>query len=185
MGQQGLSGGLRKALRFRRELSAGFYLTDFLFRKILRQNSGVKYPVHHTATIHVPQKLSRGIGTWPGDSPGVYINAGNGVYVGDFTNLGPNVGIISANHDFENNDLATPAPPIYIGAFCWLGMGAVVLPGVTLGDFTIVGAGAVVTKSFPDGYCVLAGNPARKLKDLNRPNCEAHAAGKYAAATAR
>ena len=30
------------------------------------------------------------------------------------------------------------------------------------------GAGAVVTKSFPEGYCVLAGNPARKVKDLDR-----------------
>ena len=42
-----------------------------------------------------------------------------------------------------------------------------ILPGVTLGDNTIVGAGAVVTKSFPEGHCVIAGNPARKIKDID------------------
>jgi acetyltransferase-like isoleucine patch superfamily enzyme len=57
-------------------------------------------------------------------------------------------------------------------------MGAIVLPSVKLGDFTIVGAGAVVTKSFPEGYCVIAGNPARIIKQLNKTECEAFAAGR-------
>ncbi len=159
----------------RREMSVGFYLTDFLFRKILRQNAGVKWAVHHTATIHNPDKITRGKGVFPGDSPGVYINAANGVTIGDYTNIGPNVGIISSNHDFVNNDTHVAAAPIAVGRFCWFGMGAVVLPGVTLADFTIVGAGAIVTKSFPEGYCVIAGNPARIIKYLNRDECDAFA----------
>jgi acetyltransferase-like isoleucine patch superfamily enzyme len=55
-----------------------------------------------------------------------------------------------------------------------------VLPGVQLGDFTIVGAGAVVTKSFPEGYYVIAGNPARIVKSLNKAECDAYAASKTA-----
>jgi acetyltransferase-like isoleucine patch superfamily enzyme len=153
---------------------------DFLFRKLMRQNSGVKWAIHHTSTIHSPQKLSVGKGVFPGDSPGVYINANNGIYIGDFTNLGPNVGVVSSNHDLVNNDLLVAAPPIHIGAFCWLGMGAVVLPGVRLGDFTIIGAGAIVTKSFEEGYCVVAGNPARLIKRLNKDACDAQARQKYA-----
>ena len=58
------------------------------------------------------------------------------------------------------------ARDVIIGEKCWIGMNCVVLPGVTLGDHTIVGAGAVVTKSFKDGYCVIAGNPAKKIKDI-------------------
>ena len=162
----------------RRKMSIGFYLTDLLFRKILRQNSGVKWPVHHTSTIHNPERIKRGVGTAPGDSPGVYINASNGVRIGDYTNIGPHVGIVSANHDFINNERHVEAAPIDIGKHCWLGMGAIVLPGIILGDFTIVGAGAIVTKSFPEGYCVIAGNPAKLIKHLNKAECESFAANK-------
>lgn len=166
---------VRKLFGLRREYSVSFYITDFLFRKILRQNAAMKWPVHHTATIHNAVKIKIGKETFPGDSPGIYINAQNGISIGDYTNLGPNVGLISANHDFINNNLAADAPPIYIGRFCWLGMGAIVLPGVQLGDFTIVGAGAVVTQSFAEGYCIIAGNPAKVIKELNRAECEAFA----------
>lgn len=169
---------LKHLFGLRREMSVGFYLTDFLFRKILRQNSGVSWAIHHSSTIHNADKIVRGKGVYPGDSPGVYINAVNGVKIGDLTNIGPNVGIISSNHDFVNNDSHTPASPISIGNFCWLGMGAVVLPGVMLGDFTIVGAGAIVTKSFAEGYCVIAGNPARVIKNLNKDECNAFAKSK-------
>jgi acetyltransferase-like isoleucine patch superfamily enzyme len=51
-------------------------------------------------------------------------------------------------------------------------MNAVILPGVELGDFTIVGAGSVVTKSFKDGYCVIAGNPAKLIKELEKEQCK-------------
>lgn len=172
---------IRSAFGLRPEMSFGFYLLDFWFRKIMRQNSGVRWAVHHTATIHSPHKMSVGKGVFPGDSPGVYINANNGIHVGDFTNLGPNVGLVSSNHDFINNDAIVAASPIRIGNFCWLGMGAIVLPGVQLGDFTIVGAGAVVTKSFEEGYCVIAGNPARIIKQLNKTDCDAQARSKYEA----
>jgi acetyltransferase-like isoleucine patch superfamily enzyme len=169
----------------RPEMPLSFYALDVLFRRVLRQNAGVTWAVHHTATIRSPQRLVRGLATFPGDSPGVYINADNGVVVGDFTNLGPHVGLISANHDLVTNMTSTSAPALRIGRFCWVGMGAVVLPGVELGDFTVVGAGAVVTRSFPAGYCVLAGNPARLLRELNRDDCDAHARSAYAQHAAR
>jgi acetyltransferase-like isoleucine patch superfamily enzyme len=170
---------IKRALRLRPEMSWSFYLLDLLFRKVLRHNARVPWPVHHTATIHHPQRLTKGIGTFPGDSPGVYINANNGVYIGDFTNLGPNVGIVSSNHGFTDNDAIMPARPIHIGRFCWLGMGAVVLPGIRLGDFTIVGAGTVVTKSFEAGYCVIAGNPARVIRQLSKEECDERARLRY------
>jgi len=169
---------LKSLFRMRREMSAGFYLADFLFRRVLRQNSDTGWAVHHTSTIHSPGRIRRGKNVFPGDSPGVYINAANGIELGDYTNIGPNVGIVSANHDLVNNDTHTPEDPIRIGKFCWMGMGAVILPAVVLGDFTIVGAGAIVTKSFPEGYCVIAGNPARVIKQLNKEECNAFAQSK-------
>jgi acetyltransferase-like isoleucine patch superfamily enzyme len=47
-------------------------------------------------------------------------------------------------------------------------MNSTVLSGVKLGDHTVVAANSVVTKSFPDGYCVLAGNPAKIVKIIDR-----------------
>jgi serine acetyltransferase len=43
-----------------------------------------------------------------------------------------------------------------------------------LGTYTVVGAGAVVTKSFDEGYCVVAGNPARLIKTLDAAECAKH-----------
>jgi len=176
---------LKRLLRLRPEMPLSFYVLDVLFRRVLRQNAGVPWAVHHTATIRAPVRLTAGKGTFPGDSPGVYINADNGVFVGDFTNVGPQVGLLSASHDAVDNIRQLAAPPLRIGCFCWLGMGALVLPGIELGDFTVVGAGAVVTRSFPAGYCVLAGNPARLIRELNRDDCDAHAQRTYARHAAR
>ena len=49
----------------------------------------------------------------------------------------------------------------------WAGGGVTILPGVTLGDNVVVGAGSVVTKSYGDNV-VLAGNPARIIKELDK-----------------
>lgn len=55
------------------------------------------------------------------------------------------------------------AAPIEIGANTFIGMGAVVLKGVTIGSDCIVGAFSVVTKDVPSGH-IVAGNPARIVK---------------------
>ena len=88
------------------------------------------------------------------------------IYIGTGTCIAGNVGIITANHDL--NDLALPAPgkDVNIGKRCWIGMNSMILPGVVLGEHTIVGAGSVVTKSFPKGNCVIAGNPAKIIREL-------------------
>jgi len=85
------------------------------------------------------------------------------------------VGIITANHDPADLCRHLPGKPVELGECCWIGMNSVILPGVTLGPHTIVGAGSVVTHSFADGYCVIAGNPARLVRTLDRTQVEAGA----------
>ena len=50
-----------------------------------------------------------------------------------------------------------------IGADCFVGGRALILPGVTVGDGCVIGAGSVVTRDVPPGS-VVAGNPAKVLR---------------------
>jgi acetyltransferase-like isoleucine patch superfamily enzyme len=55
---------------------------------------------------------------------------------------------------------AVDTGPTVIGNDVFIGVGAIVLGGVTVGDGAVIGAGAVVNKPVPP-YAVVVGNPAR------------------------
>ena len=52
---------------------------------------------------------------------------------------------------------------VVIGNDVWLGLGSIILSGVTVGDGAVVGAGSVVTKDVPS-FAIVAGNPARVIR---------------------
>lgn len=144
-------------------------------QKVLGINRSAYWPVHRTSLIQGVKNIHIGIETSPGLMPCCYVEAVyNAVYIGDYTQIGPNVGILSSNHDLHDNRKNISKGPIRIGKYCWLGMGSRILSGVELGDFTIVGANAVVTKSFKEGYCVIGGNPARVIKTIDKESCILH-----------
>lgn len=161
--------------RFLRDTSdyqCNISFSDWFIQKILDigGHANVYWPVHPTSKVHDWQNIYAGVDTCPGLSRSCYIQGMGGIYIGDYTRIAPLVGIISANHDIY--DIRKHIlKKVIIGKYCWLGMGSIILPGVILGDFTIVAAGAIVTKSFPDGYCLIAGNPATKIKDLDKNKC--------------
>jgi exopolysaccharide acyltransferase PssR len=64
----------------------------------------------------------------------------------------------------------------YIGENCFIGINAMILPGVRIGDQVIVGAGAVVTKDVP-ANSVVAGNPAKVIKTGITMNSRAELVG--------
>jgi len=63
----------------------------------------------------------------------------------------------------------TRSAAVVIADRVWIGFKASVLKGVTIGEGAIVAAGAVVTKDVAP-YTVVAGNPARKIRELGREN---------------
>ncbi len=57
--------------------------------------------------------------------------------------------------------------PIVIKDGAHVGIGAIIMPGVTIGEGAVIGAGAVVTRDIPD-YCVAVGTPAKVIKDFSK-----------------
>ncbi len=139
----------------------------WFLQKILGFNRHVYWPVHISSVIIYPKKIFMlELIHRPAILMGViFRQLGRFISVITLVLDRSNVGIISSNHnllDFRNHKMGE----ITIGKYCWIGMNSVILPDVTLGDFTVVMAGSVVNTSFPQGYCVVGGNPAKLMKQF-------------------
>ncbi|MBD5418921.1 MAG: acyltransferase [Bacteroides sp.] len=55
--------------------------------------------------------------------------------------------------------------PIILKKGCQIGMGSIVMPGVTIGEGAIVGARSVVTKDIP-AWTIAAGSPCKVIKEI-------------------
>lgn len=105
---------------------------------------------------------------------GCYVNGYGGLRIGDRSGFGPYVMVHTANHAYSDPEEPIVAQgwikqPVRIGKDCWIGMGAVVLPGVTIGDRVVVGAGSVVTHDLPSNVLAV-GNPCRVIRHHGGPS---------------
>lgn len=96
---------------------------------------------------------------------GCYIQGWGKVFIGDYVEITQNCIIISSNHKLTNQAENVFKETI-IGDHCWIASNSLIMAGVVLGPRTVVAAGSVVTKSFPEGYCLIGGNPAKVLKEI-------------------
>lgn len=113
------------------------------------------------------------------------LTIGSGTYIGRFTQInawqevviepdvliGDRVFISDADHNYaDRNQAIIKQGDVFKGRVllrsgCWLGVGAVILPGVVVGRNAIVAANAVVTADVPD-YTVVGGVPAKIIKQV-------------------
>ena len=96
------------------------------------------------------------------------------IYVGDSTMLAPNVIIATAGHPILptlREKVYQYNMPVHIGKNCWIGAGAIIMPGVSIGDNAVIGAGSVVTKDIPANV-VAVGNPCRILREIGERDRE-------------
>ena len=102
---------------------------------------------------------------------GVFINVrctfeGTGmIMIGDGTFIGPGVQIATTHH--APNNMALEAHSVSIGMSCWIGAGALLMPGCILESGTTVAAGTVMLgRSYSAG--VYAGVPGRLIRAADR-----------------
>ena len=120
----------------------------------------------HGKGINIEKNANFGLGK--GIRLGDYSGLGVNCYVrgpldiGAYVNMGPDVRIITINHNTEKTDIPMKGQ-VTICDDVWIGARVIILPGVTIGKGAIIGAGAVVTKDVPE-YAVVGGVPAKVLK---------------------
>lgn len=90
------------------------------------------------------------------------------VDIGADVRIGPRVTISTVTHEIGpsgSRGRGLLAEPVAIGDGCWIGAGAIILPGVTVGQGCIIAASALVRKDCePDG--MYAGVPATRRATL-------------------
>ena len=82
----------------------------------------------------------------------------SGIHIGDYTAVTSGAAILT--HDFVNRQHLD----VHIGRNCFIGFGAIILPGVSIGDSVIVTGNSVVGRDVPSN-CVVMGNPARVVEN--------------------
>lgn len=107
-----------------------------------------------------------GKGCWIG--PKVYLDARD-LIVGDHVGWGPGAKVLGSSHSCLPTDLPIiqtdlVIAPVRVEDGADIGVGAIILPGMTIGAGAMVGAGSVVTKDVPASTTV-AGSPARIITD--------------------
>lgn len=124
------------------------------------------YVGHHAILKgYYKNELVVGRGTWIGQ--GAFLHAAGGIRIGEIVGIGPKVSILTSVHRDPGRELPImkgelELAPVVLEDGCDIGVGAVILPGVTIGKGAQVGAGAVVTRDVP-AYAIAAGSPARVI----------------------
>jgi len=119
--------------------------------------TGVPF-VHSRARIQIPWKLRLAHRACLGDRANAY-TLGE-ISIGEGATIAQEAYLCTGTHDFASPALPLQTTPITIGAEAFVGVRALVLPGVNIGARAVIGAAAVVTKDVP-ANAIVAGIPAK------------------------
>jgi len=148
---------------------------------------GIRFGEHVTigrfAMIRPSGYYGRGIGEgmdvgdYSNIGPYCFIGCSGKIVIGRNVLMGPRVSLLAENHNFDRVDIPIRSQgvtrrSVVIEDDCWLGIGSVVLAGVRIGKRAVVAAGAVVTKDVPP-YAIVAGVPARVVGWRRPPDQDA------------
>jgi len=122
--------------------------------------------VHSRARIQIPWKLHLAHRACLGDRAHAY-TLGE-ITIGEGATIAQEAYLCTGTHDFASPFLPLQTAPIFVDAHAFVGLRAIILPGVRIGAKAVVGAGAVVTKDVP-ADSIVAGNPARVIGSRPQP----------------
>lgn len=135
-------------------------------RALIEQLFDAKLPASSNITppLQVDYAKQVSIGEKVLINQGLALTASGGVTIEDNVMIGPEVSIVTINHDLDNLYILK-GKRVTLKKGSWIGARASVMPGVTVGEGAIVAGGAVVVKDV-EPYTVVGGNPAKVIKKL-------------------
>ena len=141
--------------------------TCWELRDVIIEKLGIQMP--KTSTIVQPFHIDMADGLQIGENVFINYNCSmmscGGIIIEDDVQIGPNVMLVTTNHDFNHREWVLHKP-IVIRKGAWIGGRSLILPGVTVGENAVVAGGAVVTKDV-EPNTIVGGNPARVIKRLD------------------
>lgn len=160
--------GVWADLRLRLLVEVGFLPSHKLRNAIYRRagmSIGRMSSIHWRAEFYAPERISIASNVIIGYS--VFMDGRYTISIGENVNVGSHVSIFTGQHNVDSPDFAEEGAGVRIERYAWVASRAIILPGVTIGEGAVVAAGAVVPRDVAP-YTVVAGNPARKVRDRSR-----------------
>lgn len=115
---------------------------------------------HFQPSIYIGEKTSF--------EQNLHMTCANSIIIGKENVFSANVLVTDINHEYRNihtnvmlQDISVQS--VKIGDYCFIGMGAKIMPGSVIGNNCIIGANTMVMGEIPD-YSVAVGMPARVIK---------------------
>ncbi|MBR6962388.1 MAG: glycosyltransferase [Prevotella sp.] len=137
-----------------------FWTIRRMVLKMLRIRIGKKSFIMKMNYIMSPHHLS--IGNYTHINRGCTIDARGNITIGNNVSISHNVMLMTGGHNHKTQNFQSIYMPINIEDFAWIGVGSIILQGVTIGRGAVVAAGAIVTKDV-EPFTVVGGIPAKEI----------------------
>lgn len=153
-------------------LPGGFgVLLRMVFYPVMFKKIGKKVTIFENVIFDSPQNIF--IGDYSHIGHYCYISGWGGITIGSWVRIGKGACLITSEHNSEDVDIpikkqGITLKPIVIEDDVWIGVNAMVMPGVKIGKGAIISSGSVVFMDIPE-YSIVAGNPARVVRNRKVP----------------
>lgn len=139
-------------------------LPSWRIRKVWYKLIGLSIGINSNLDLNIyilaPRAITIGNNTHI--NQGCFLDARGLITIGDNVSISHYVKICTGGHQVNSPTFEGEHLPIIISDYCWIGIGAIILKGVTLGEGCIVAAGSVVIKDV-EPYSIVGGNPAKLI----------------------
>lgn len=137
----------------------------WLYRRLFRVAIGAHTSIHRFCRFYAPSRVTIGANTVINRE--VLLDGRSDLTIGDNVSISEGTVILTLEHDPNSPTFENRGGPVIIHDRAFIGMQAMILPGITIGEGAIVAARAVVTHDVAP-YTIVVGVPARPIGERSR-----------------